>query len=160
LLVWGTLHGLYLVLERLPSLGKAVVPVNKRPLWRQRLGTAVTFLFASLAWVPFRMPLPAALQYWQGLLRWSMPDFTGLARTLVGWSPVSGWSQFDLPNPILLLVLAAALLFDQLQHRAGTEEFMLNQPRWLQVLLTALLLLVATLAFFSDTTAPFVYQGF
>ncbi len=37
---------------------------------------------------------------------------------------------------------------------------MLNQPRWLQVLLTALLLLVATLAFFSDTTAPFVYQGF
>jgi hypothetical protein len=78
----------------------------------------------------------------------------------VGWSPVSGWSQFDLPNPILLLVLAAALLFDQLQHRAGTEEFMLNQPRWLQVLLTALLLLVATLAFFSDTTAPFVYQGF
>jgi len=160
LLVWGALHGLYLVLERLPSLGKAVVPVNKRPLWRQRLGTAVTFLFASLAWVPFRMPLPAALQYWQGLLRWSMPDFIGLARTLVGWSPVSGWSQFDLPNPILLLVLAAALLFDQLQHRAGTEEFMLNQPRWLQVLLTALLLLVATLAFFSDTTAPFVYQGF
>ena len=37
---------------------------------------------------------------------------------------------------------------------------MLSQPRWFQVLLIMLLLLVALLAFFSDTTAPFVYQGF
>ena len=160
LLVWGGLHGLYLVLERLSSIGKPVVPINKQPVWRQRLGIALTFVLAALAWVPFRMPLPVALQYWRGLLRWSIPDFLGLARTLVGWSPVSGWSQFDLPSPILLLVLAAAILFDRLQHRAGNEDFLLKQPRWFQVLLVMLLLAVALLAFFSDTTAPFVYQGF
>jgi len=160
MLVWGALHGLFLVLERLPSLGKTVVPVNKLPLWRQRLGTTLTFVLAALAWVPFRMPLPLALKYWQGMLRWTTPDFLGLARTVAGWSPVSGWSQFNLPSPILLIVLAAAIFFDHLQHRAGTEEFMLSQPRWFQVLLIMLLLLVALLAFFSDTTAPFVYQGF
>ncbi len=160
LLVWGTLHGLYLVLERLPSLGKPVTPINKRPRWRQRLGVVVTFILAALAWVPFRMPLPIALQYWQGLLRWTIPDFLGLARTLVGWSPISGWSQFDLPSPILILVLAAAIFIDHLQQRTGNEEFLLMQPRWLQVILVMLLLFIALLAFFSDTTAPFVYQGF
>ncbi len=160
LLVWGALHGLYLVIERLPSLKKPVLPMNKRPRWRQRLGTVITFILAILAWVPFRMQLPVALQYWKGLYHWTMPDFLGLARTLVGWSPISGWSQFDLPNPILILVLAVALYIDHLQNRAGNEEFLLQRPRWFQVLLVMLLLLVALLAAFSDTTAPFVYQGF
>ncbi len=160
LLLWGALHGLYLVLERLPTLKKPVLPMNKRPCWRQRLGILITFVLTVLAWVPFRMELPVAMQYWVGLFRWTMPDFLGLARTVVGWSPVSGWSQFDLPNPILILVLAAALLLDHLQHRAGSEEFLLQQPRWFQALLVMLLLLVALLAAFSDTIAPFVYQGF
>jgi hypothetical protein len=83
-----------------------------------------------------------------------------LARTLVGWLPLSGWTQFNLPNPILFLVLAAAIGFDALQHRAGKEEFLQSLPRWFQVLLVVLLLFVAVLAFFADATAPFVYQGF
>ena len=160
LLVWGTLHGLFLVFERLPSLNKPVVAMNKRPRWRQRLGSVVTFVLVVLAWVPFRMLLPVAAQYWKGLAHWTMPDFLGLARAFVGWSPFSGWSQFDLPNPILLLVLLAAILIDRLQQRAGNEEFLLTRPRWLQVLLVMLLLLVSLLAAFSDSTAPFVYQGF
>jgi D-alanyl-lipoteichoic acid acyltransferase DltB (MBOAT superfamily) len=160
MLLWGGLHGLYLVLERLPSLKKPAPPMDERPRWRQRLGTALTFTLATLAWVPFRMELPVALDYWKGLLHWSMPDFLALARTVVGWSPLSGWSQFDLPSPLLILVLAAAIVLDALQHRAGREEFLLTWPRWAQVLLVLLLLLVAGLAFFSDTTAPFVYQGF
>ena len=160
LLLWGTIHGLYLVLERLPSLMRSVPPMNKRPLWRQRLGAIITFIFATLAWVPFRMQLPVALQYWQGLFKWSMPDFLGLARVLVGWSPISGWSQFDIPNPILIMVLALALFVDHLQHRAGDEEFLLNQPRWLQIGLVMILLLATLLAVFSDSVAPFVYQGF
>jgi D-alanyl-lipoteichoic acid acyltransferase DltB (MBOAT superfamily) len=66
MLLWGGLHGLFMVLERLPSLKKPPVPLNKRPRWRQRLGVLLTFSLAALAWVPFRMELPVALQYWQG----------------------------------------------------------------------------------------------
>ena len=106
------------------------------------------------------MDLPIALRYWQGLLRWTLPDFLGVARMLVGWSPLSGWSQFALPNPLLLLVLALAIALDALQHRAGNEEFLAAWPRWAQILLVLTLLTAALLAFFADSAAPFVYQGF
>ena len=160
LLVWGALHGLFQVVERLPSLWKTVTPLNKRPLWRQRLGTGVTFLLAALAWVPFRMPLPVAVQYWQGLFHWTMPDFLEFARTLVGWSPIVGWSKFGLPNPLLLLVLVVAISFDSWQRRARSEEFLLTWSRWGQIVIIFVLLVAALLAFFSDTIVPFVYQGF
>lgn len=160
MLVWGGLHGLYLVLERLPSLFHPIPPLDERPRWRQNLGVAVTFVLAALAWVPFRMQLPVALAYWKGLLHWTMPDWQGLAQTLSGARLLSGWSGFDLPNPLLLLVLAAAIVFDLLQNKAKSEEFLLTWPRIWQILFVVVLLGVALLAFFSDTTAPFVYQAF
>ena len=160
MLLWGGLHGLFMVLERLPSLKKPAVPLNKRPRWRQRLGVLITFVLASLAWVPFRMEVPVALQYWYGLLRWTMPDFNTLILGMIGWSPLWNWSMLGLPNPLLILVLAVAITLDTCQHRAGSEDWLLNLPRWAQILLVVTLLLVALLAFFADTSAPFVYQGF
>lgn len=160
MLLWGGMHGLFMVLERLPSLVKPVTPLNKRPMWRQRLGVLLTFSLATLAWVPFRMEVPVALQYWYGMLRWTMPDFKALVLGLIGWSPLWNWSMLGLPNPLLFLVLAVAITLDVFQHRAAGEEWLLNWPRWAQVLLVITLLLVALLAFFADTSAPFVYQGF
>ena len=160
LLVWGGLHGLYLMLEHLPSLGKPLPPMNRRPRWKQNAGRVITFLLAALAWLPFRTSLRHTWEYLGAMFRWAPPNLLALARTLVGWSPLSDWSQFNLPNPILILVLAAAIGFDALQHKAGKDEFLLTMPRWFQVLLVVLLLFVALLAFFSDTIAPFVYQGF
>lgn len=160
MLLWGGLHGLYLVLERLPSLWRPALPLDEQPLRRQRTGRVITFIFAALAWVPFRMQLPVALEYWKGMFLWKTPDLVALGQTITGSRLISGWSDFNLPNPILLLVLAAAILFDHYQHRAGREEFLLGVPRWVQVLLVVILLGAALLAFLSDTTAPFVYQAF
>ncbi len=160
MLVWGGLHGLYLVLERIPSLWRPSVPLDEQPQAQQRTGRVITFIFAALAWVPFRMELPAALNYWKGMFLWKTPDLMALAQTITGSRLITGWSGFNLPNPILLVVLAAAILFDHYQHRAGKEEFLLGIPRWSQVLLVVILLGAALLAFFSDTTAPFVYQTF
>ena len=160
MLVWGGLHGLFLILERLPSLNKPAIPLNKRPLRQQRLGVFLTFTMATLAWVPFRMELPVALQYWYGLLKWTMPDFKALALGVIGWNPLYGWSQLGLPNPLLILVLVIAITLDAIQRRAGNEEWLLNWPRWAQVSVVLVLLMAASLAFFADTTAPFVYQGF
>ncbi len=160
MLAWGTLHGLYLVLERLPGLTRPQPPLDERPRWRQNTGRILTFLLAALAWLPFRLSLPVAWAYFKGLFQWTVPDWTGLVNTLSGARLLSGWSGFDLPNPLLLLVLAAAIGFDLLQNKAKSEEFLLSWPRVWQVLLVVVLLLVALLAYFSDATAPFVYQAF
>jgi hypothetical protein len=65
-----------------------------------------------------------------------------------------------LPNPLLILVLAAAITLDAFQNHAGSEEWLLHWPRWAQILVVVVLLLAALLAFFADTSTPFVYQGF
>lgn len=160
MLVWGGLHGLYLVFERIPSLWSPTVPLDEQPRWKQYAGRVTTFIFATLAWVPFRMELPAAAAYWKGMFSWKTPQLIALAQTITGSRLLSGWSDFNLPNPILLLVLAAAVCFDHFQHRAGKEEFLTTAPRWAQVLLVVILLGTALLAFYSDTTAAFVYQTF
>ena len=56
--------------------------------------------------------------------------------------------------------MASVVAFDLLQHRGKSEEFVLRWRAWAQVLFVLVLLLVALLAFFSDSTAPFVYQAF
>jgi D-alanyl-lipoteichoic acid acyltransferase DltB (MBOAT superfamily) len=160
LLLWGGLHGVFMILERLPSLKKPAVPLNKRPRWRQRLGVLLTFSLATLAWVPFRMEVPVALQYWNGLLRWTVPDFEALHFAIIRWIPLWSWSPLGLPNPLLILVLAAAITLDAFQNHAGSEEWLLHWPRWAQILVVVVLLLAALLAFFADTSTPFVYQGF
>ena len=84
MLAWGALHGFYLVFERVWGLILPEAPQDERPRWRQRLGTLLTFLLAALAWLPFRMPLPAAWAYFKGMFAWTMPDFAALAQTLSG----------------------------------------------------------------------------
>jgi len=160
LLVWGGLHGLYQVIERLPSLWTKVTPLNERPKWRQYLGTVTTFIFASLAWVPFHTNLTHTWQYWQGLFLWKMPDFKSLALTLLGRESFSSWDKFLLPSPILILVVLCAILFDVLQLRGKREEFILGWSRLALIVFIVILLFLAVLSGFSDQVAPFVYQTF
>ena len=160
MIAWGGLHGLFMILERLPTLNKPAIPLNKLPRRRQRAGILLTFILTTLAWVPFRMELSISFQYWYGLLRCTMPDFTALVLGVTGWNPLYSWSLLGLPNPLLIAVLALAFALDAIQHRAGNEDWLLNWPRWAQVLFVLVLLVAASLAYFGDATAPFVYQGF
>jgi alginate O-acetyltransferase complex protein AlgI len=160
LLVWGGLHGAYLVLERLPGLIHPSAPLDERPRWRQGLGIMLTFFFTLMAWVPFRMELPVALRYWKGLFQWVRPDFALLQRYLSEETPFVYWSPLNLPNPFLLLLIAAAIAFDLLLHKKGVEKELWSLPRLLQVVVIAILLLAALATVFVDTTAPFVYQAF
>lgn len=53
--VWGALHGTALLIERaLRGKAKAEGQREVAPVWRNVLGTAITFSFVSLAWVFFR----------------------------------------------------------------------------------------------------------
>ncbi len=88
------------------------------------------------------------------------PDFFLFKSVLLGDRQFLDWSSFGLPNPILCLLLAIAILFDLLQHRDGSETFIQRWQRWAQIVLIVILLLTALLAAFTHQTAPFVYQTF
>jgi alginate O-acetyltransferase complex protein AlgI len=160
LLLWGGLHGFYLVVERVPSLFKRQTPLNDRPRWRQRLGIALTFVFAALAWVPFKTSVANTLVFWKSLFDWDWPDFFLLGRVMSGSTLLLNWSGFNIPNPILCLVLLAAIVFDLLQNRGRDELFIQKWPRWAQIIVIVVLLLVVTVLAFTHQSAPFVYQTF
>jgi alginate O-acetyltransferase complex protein AlgI len=158
MLVWGGLHGLYLIVERVPGLWHPITPLDEQPRWRQNLGVAITFLFASLAWVPFRMEIPVALEYWKGLICWSLPNIEAIRSALAG--QIYSWSVFNLPNPILILLLLGAASLDLIQNRQKSETPVLGWRRSWQIVFILILLTAALLALFADTIAPFVYQSF
>jgi D-alanyl-lipoteichoic acid acyltransferase DltB (MBOAT superfamily) len=160
MLAWGFLHGLYQIIERLPSMKKSITPLNEQPKWRQWLGTGTTFIFASLAWLPFHTTIPQCLQFLKGLFLWQKPDFWDLRMTLLGREKYSSWDIFHLPSPILMSVLVIAVIFDILQLKGKREEFLLDWPRAAIILFIVVLLVMAILAGFSDQVAPFVYQSF
>ena len=54
MLLWGALHGVYLIVERLLSLWRPAGPPHLQPRWRQGLATTLVFVLVMLAWVPFR----------------------------------------------------------------------------------------------------------
>jgi hypothetical protein len=142
MLVWGGLHGLYQIVERIPSLWRPVVPPQNQPLWRQWLGMGIVFTFVVLAWVPFRWELPAAFELWGALLHWSE---IGL-----------GYRRLLLVVPILFV----SLLIDILQYRGQDELVFLKWSRLAQAAGMALVLLLVYLATGGDFEQPFIYQGF
>lgn len=160
LILWGGMHGTYLVIERVLSLRKNAVPMDELPKWRQSLSTFITFILATLAWIPFRMPVSVAVQYWQGMLHWVKPDFNALSMMLSHQLPSGVWSQVYLPSPLLLGVLVIAIVFDVFQLKGKREEFILDWPRLLIIAFVVFLGFVTLLAALSDNVTPFVYQGF
>jgi D-alanyl-lipoteichoic acid acyltransferase DltB (MBOAT superfamily) len=158
LLVWGGLHGIYLIVNRIPSFWRFSVPLDEQPRWQQNLGRVGTFIFVILAWVPFRMQLPIAFQYWKGLFQWKLPDLALITSALQGQNTI--WSATNLPNPILIFVLAGAIVFDIIQNRQKNNIPVRDWRRVWQIVFIVVLLGITLLEFFSDTTAPFVYQAF
>jgi alginate O-acetyltransferase complex protein AlgI len=139
MLVWGALHGLYQIVNRIPSLWGPVTPPQKQPLWRQGLGIVFVFVLATLAFAFFAADIPVALAYWRGLLN---------------------WSNLSLPSPQVFLILIPAVWLDWVEERGGEFAF-LGWPRLAQATLLAIAVLALFLISQSDLQSPpFVYQGF
>ena len=142
MLLWGGLHGLYQIVERLPSLWRPVVPPQNQPLWRQWIGVGIVFMFVILAWVPFRWELPAAFELWGALLNWS--DTALRYRRLLLTVPV----------------LFASLLIDILQYRGQDEFVFLKWHPIARAACMAVIILFVFIATGGDFEQPFVYQAF
>lgn len=142
MLLWGGLHGLYQIVERIPALWRAPIPPQNQPIWRQSLGMGVVFMFTILAWVPFRWELPAALELWAALLNWSEIDI--------------GYRRLFLVFPILF----GSILIDLLQYRSQDEFVFLKWSPLARAACMAAIILFVLIATGGDFEQPFVYQAF
>jgi alginate O-acetyltransferase complex protein AlgI len=142
MLLWGGLHGLYQVGERLLLLR---FPGGAPAEWRWPRRTAATlavFALVTLAWVPFKLEPAAALAFWGGLLNWSSLDLQH--RRLF----------------IALAVVAVAIALDWMQRRHDDEVAFLRWPRPAQAALLATTIVLVWIVTAGDPPPPFVYQGF
>jgi alginate O-acetyltransferase complex protein AlgI len=140
ILVWGTLHGLYLIGERLLAFWRPAGPPHLQPRWRQGATTLVVFAVVMLAWVPFRAAnLSITLDYWRGMVH---------------------FSDLEWPTARILIILIPAFWIDWVQYRHNDELVFLRWPRLAQATLLALAILATFLMSQANTGAPFVYQGF
>ena len=143
MLLWGGLHGLYQIVERVPSLWRPTVPPQQQPRWRQVIAALLVFIFVILAWVPFRWELPAAFEFWRGLLNWS--------------SLAINYRRLLLAAPLIM----GAIGLDWLQYHYQDEVVFLRWPRLAQAFCLAVVLLFVFISTGGgDVGEPFVYQGF
>ena len=142
MIVWGGLHGIYLIVERIPSLWRPVIPPHLQPLWRQWLGMIVVFCLVIFAWAPFRWDLPAALQLWEALLNWSVEGFR--------------YRRMLLVVPILL----GSLALDFIQYRNQDEFIFLKWTPLMKAACMAVVLFWIIFMTAGNFDKPFIYQAF
>jgi alginate O-acetyltransferase complex protein AlgI len=142
MILWGGLHGSYLIVERIPTLWQPFVPTQNQPRWRQWLGVVVVFSFVILAWVPFRWELPAAFQLWEALLNWS--DIAIRYRRML----------FVLP------LLLGSVVLDFIQYRSEDEFIFLKWSSLTKAACMAIVLFWIFIVTAGNFEKPFVYQAF
>jgi hypothetical protein len=129
-------------MERISASWRPVVPPQDQPLWRQRVGIALTFFLVILAWVPFRWELDAALQFWEALLNWSAVSIQ------------------DVRVLATLPLLLGSLMLDLVQNRSGDEFIFLRWSPLTKAACMAIVLFWVFILLGGDFEQPFVYQGF
>jgi alginate O-acetyltransferase complex protein AlgI len=144
-LLWGIYHGVLLVLHR---IWRSILELRKparldEGLLITPISIAVTFIFVTIGWIPFRaQDLPTAIRIFRGLL--TTPDLLFLEK-------VPGFS-------ILILFSLLYCLIDRgrwLQH-----AFVKHASVWLAGLVTGLLLWLLEVFGQFDTAVPFIYFQF
>ena len=150
MLLWGGMHGIYLVGERLWFLYQ---PQNAdaAPSRLQSIASQVLiFILVSLAWVPFNADVSATFQYIGAMLS---PQ-----NWITALSSVN--ASFILFALDVTFLVGLSLTLDVLQKRFG-ELMILRTPIVVQALVINIavwLLVIANMA--THAPPPFVYQGF
>jgi D-alanyl-lipoteichoic acid acyltransferase DltB (MBOAT superfamily) len=138
-LLWGGLHGFYLVLERIVSLRWPPAPGTEPPAWRRLTGIVLVFTVSCGTLILLLLPIDQALRFWQQLL-------TG---------PIG-----HLPDDRVFLFMIASLCLDWMQLRHGDEAVVAHWPRPARVTAFAAAVLLLLAMWGAVAPAPFIYQGF
>lgn len=84
--LWGGLHGLYLVIERAVRGWVAVLSPNP---WVDGMMTLVVFVIVALTWIPFRAPTWEVFkQIVAGLIRWDSPMMLEPLLVALSWAAI------------------------------------------------------------------------
>jgi alginate O-acetyltransferase complex protein AlgI len=142
LLLWGALHGMYLMLERLLTLRQLAWPGDQRLHWTGWVSRPIVFLLIVLAWVPFMMRVPFAINVWNQLL---FGDMFGLV---------------DYRLLLSLVVTGLALYLDYAQYKEADEVFFLRLNPLMQGAMLATVMAMLIIVTASGQGQPFIYQGF
>jgi alginate O-acetyltransferase complex protein AlgI len=116
--IWGALHGIYLVAYRLWDAARRHV-IGDRPPTRAGalVGWAITFIFVVIAWVFFRAEtLPAALSILKG-----MAGFNGLV------------ADATISEPLTPMAIWIAALLGVAWFLPNSQEIMAQAPIWLGI---------------------------
>lgn len=142
--VWGGLHGLYLIGHRLfLQFSKTSMENNSPPLWSARriVGILITFHLVLVTWVFFRAPgFGSAIHMLQQIFNFDHLE------TLPGVLPA------------IIIPWLFVLLIDIPQFVTRNHTFFLEWPRWTRDVAVAVMLFLILLAF--GTHAPFIYFQF
>jgi alginate O-acetyltransferase complex protein AlgI len=150
--VWGGLHGLYLVGERLYLMRRPARPPAQQRRYGRLASSLLVFMLVVLAWVPFRTALPATLEYWTGLLspaRW-YGDLATTSAQIINIMTVSAG-----------LLVGLSFWLDWLQY-PSKETPLQKSPALIKALAinAALFAIILAILAQGQTPPPFVYQGF
>ncbi|MBN2431198.1 MAG: MBOAT family protein [Acidobacteria bacterium] len=139
LVCWGALIGFFLVISRLPSLWRPLMPPDRQPMWRQLLGMGAVAVAMAFSLVLFIMDFNTAADFYERLFF---------------------WTKWVTPPPLAVFGVALSLGLDICQYVRRDEVIFLRWPRWLQAVLLAAALLAIFLATRLKPAEPFIYQGF
>jgi hypothetical protein len=140
-LLWGLLHGLYLIGERLLALNRPWPPPDRWRRYQQWLGALIVFSLTALAWVPFR-------------------EGSGFAQTLAFWSHLADLHGWVLPDLRILIPVSLSLGLDWLQWRKHDETVFLSWPLLARSAALAVAIVAIVVSLNPAGSPPFVYQGF
>lgn len=145
MVVWGVIHGVYLVGERLLEAWHPMPPQNEQPKLQQVISVLVVFSLVTFAWVPFAINILSgdvgALSFWQAIV---IPHNGFTAKWYL----------------VVMLPMMISLWLDWNQFQSHSETFFLawSRPRQSFALAVAVLMLVVIGT--TNKSSVFVYQGF
>lgn len=139
MILWGAIHGVYLVGERVVALRRKPDRTLAQPLWRQVASGLVIFVLGCWALVAFRVDTAAAIEWWSAMLR---------------------GAGGEMPEARMLWYIALSFWIDWMEHRHGTETAFDHWPRLGRAALLAGALLLWFVMTRVQPPAPFIYRGF
>ncbi|HWQ46557.1 MAG TPA: hypothetical protein VN376_06800, partial [Longilinea sp.] len=155
-------HGSYLIIERILKINHTEKTEKNKIKFQNAASVCTVFIFTVLAWVPFRLPLQQAFDFYRAMLPTStrIHSYGVILSDLVNRIPIPAtWSIF-FPDTRVLILIVVSIILDLITNKLRGEVGILQTPRWVQIVaLTTALFLLLFLSLASYET-PFIYQGF
>ena len=139
MLLWGGLHGVYLIFERVLTLRAGASRTRVQPMLRQVMSGVVVFVLGCWALVAFRADTSVAFSYWWTMLR-------GAAG--------------GVPDGRMLWYIVPSFWLDWMERRHGAETTFDHWPAAARTTLLAGAMLLWFLMTRTQPVTPFIYRGF